>query len=199
MTHSDLPSKADLRQQVLTARRRLDDRAARSTAIAQRVQARLGDLPPQSLVLVYLSVRDEVDTTQLRQNLLQRHGQVVVPYSLPDYQLGLYALQGEGELQAGKYGILEPADVQLRTARKVSPEALDAVLLPGVAFDLAGNRLGYGKGYFDRLLAKLRPDCLRLALAFECQIVADVPTDRHDLPVQQIVTETRTLDCRPRS
>jgi 5-formyltetrahydrofolate cyclo-ligase len=90
---------------------------------------------------------------------------------------------------AGYRGIPEP----LATCPPVAVESVDWVLVPGVAFDLAGRRLGYGGGYYDRLLALLPPDTPRLAGAFDLQIVAHVPAARHDLIVDAIATETRML------
>jgi 5-formyltetrahydrofolate cyclo-ligase len=75
----------------------------------------------------------------------------------------------------------------------VDVAAIDWVLVPGVAFDLAGHRIGYGGGYYDRLLPTLREDAPRIAGAFELQIVERVPASAHDLKVDAIVTEARTI------
>jgi 5-formyltetrahydrofolate cyclo-ligase len=75
----------------------------------------------------------------------------------------------------------------------VKAETIDWVLIPGVAFDMAGRRLGYGGGYYDRLLPTLRNDAARIAGAFEVQLVEYVPAAPHDVSVQEIVTEGRTL------
>jgi 5-formyltetrahydrofolate cyclo-ligase len=89
----------------------------------------------------------------------------------------------------GHRGIPEPRpDVS-----RVTVEAIDWVLVPGVAFDLAGGRLGYGGGFYDRLLPLLRPGTPRIAGAFDAQVVAHLPAAPHDLPVDCIVTETRMV------
>lgn len=185
--------KSTLRRAALAQRQALTDRPARSETIGQRF---LTEFPPASYQqhLVYVSVRDEVDTQWLLENALRTHGRIIVPYCLPDNQLGLFQLEEMQELQRGAYGILEPV-AELRSQRVVRPDALDLVVMPGVAFDRQGNRLGYGKGYFDRLLAQLRPDCVRIALAFDCQLIEAVPTQRHDIPVHSILTESQRIDC----
>ena len=89
----------------------------------------------------------------------------------------------------GYRGIPEPA----AELPRVAIEDVDWVLVPGVAFDIHGRRLGYGGGYYDRLLALLRPGVLRVAGAFDLQVVAQVPAAPHDLIVDVIVTESRML------
>jgi 5-formyltetrahydrofolate cyclo-ligase len=78
----------------------------------------------------------------------------------------------------------------------VAPAAIDWVLVPGVAFDAAGRRLGYGGGYYDRLLPQLSPGVARVAGTLEIQLVDRVPAGPHDLPVDTIVTERRTVALR---
>ena len=74
------------------------------------------------------------------------------------------------------------------------PEALDLALVPGIAFDRSGNRLGFGKGYFDRFLARCR--CPAIGLAYELQLVDTIETVAHDVPMDKIVTETAVYTCR---
>lgn len=171
----------------------IENRASQNLAIRERLWR---DFPLQSKqrLLVYVSVRDEVETNAILDDALRQLGEVVVPYCLPGHQLGLFALRETDELRTGVYGIKEPA-IELRKARSVEPQSLSQAILPGVAFDICGNRLGYGKGYFDRFLSRLKPDCLRIGLAFECQIVSEIPNEPHDLSVQRIVTPLRTIPC----
>ncbi|MCX7658787.1 MAG: 5-formyltetrahydrofolate cyclo-ligase, partial [Oscillospiraceae bacterium] len=96
----------------------------------------------------------------------------------------------EAELAKGCYGILEPVK---ELARRVPPENLDMVIVPGVAFDLKKNRIGYGGGYYDRFLKKMRFNCLKVGIAFEFQIVPEIPASENDVPVDIIVTEKRII------
>ena len=94
----------------------------------------------------------------------------------------------DGDLQPGQFGIREPAE----DCRQISLNRLDLILVPGVAFDLQGRRLGRGKGYYDQLLAEVRgPIC---GVAFDEQIVAEVPLEPHDVVVDCILTPTRWLE-----
>ena len=191
-------AKRALRRTVVAARSALPDRSARSEQIRRRLFDYLAAAYTRD-TLLYLGTRDEIETAPLVQHWLAATGQAIVPYCLPGYQLGLFTLRNFAELTPGAYGILEPAP-DLRADREASAESLDLAILPGVAFDLHGNRLGHGKGYYDRLLPRLRPNCRRLALAFECQIVAEVPAESHDIPVETIITEQRVIECqRPSS
>ena len=92
----------------------------------------------------------------------------------------------------GVWGILEPrAELPL-----VAPETLDMILMPGVAFDREGNRLGYGAGFYDRLLAPVPPGTkpLRVVAAFDCQLVDAVPHSHTDQPIHWLITPTLSLD-----
>lgn len=75
----------------------------------------------------------------------------------------------------------------------MAPEELDLVMVPGTAFDPRGGRMGQGKGYYDRLLARVRPDAPLVALAFECQMFPEIPVAPHDVFMDVVLTETREL------
>ena len=93
------------------------------------------------------------------------------------------------ELEPGFKGILEP-----RTRMPVDPSTADVVIVPGVAFDARGNRLGYGGGFYDSFLSECG-DVPRIGVCFEVQVVDEVPVAEHDLPVDVIVTESRTIEA----
>jgi 5-formyltetrahydrofolate cyclo-ligase len=92
----------------------------------------------------------------------------------------------------GLRGILEP----LPERPVVSPKAVDWILIPGVAFTPRGDRMGYGAGFYDRLLAQMPPQVPRIAGAFEAQIVETLPTDSHDCPVDVVCTERQMFCCK---
>jgi 5-formyltetrahydrofolate cyclo-ligase len=93
------------------------------------------------------------------------------------------------------FGALEPA-----AGPAVDPARLDVVLMPGVAFDRWGRRIGYGGGFYDRFLRSVRPTAPRIAIAFDVQVVdEDLPAGAFDLPVHVVVTETRLLRPVPRT
>jgi 5-formyltetrahydrofolate cyclo-ligase len=95
------------------------------------------------------------------------------------------------DLETGYHGIPEPRT----SCPEVALDRVDWVLVPGVAFDASGRRLGYGGGFYDRLLPFIAKAAPRVAGVFEMQIVDEVPTAPHDVRVDAIATEQRTLDC----
>lgn len=141
-------------------------------------------------VLVYLSVHAEVETAEIVAWLVAEK-RCIVPWCRKDGTLGLFRLTSpETELAPGTFGIPEPAAVWREVPdRVVKPETLDLVLLPGVAFDRSGGRLGQGGGYYDRLLETLGPQAVTVGLAYACQIVPEVPREEHDRRVDYVVTE----------
>jgi 5-formyltetrahydrofolate cyclo-ligase len=114
---------------------------------------------------------------------------IVVPISnKKDNTLTLSHLKSWEELSLGSYGILEPRTEKIR---KTNVEDIDLIIVPGVAFDEKGNRLGHGKGFYDRLLKKTKATVI--GLAFEFQILENIPTDKNDVPVDMIITEKRII------
>lgn len=139
--------------------------------------------------MVYVGLPDEVQTLPFLSHLREDGRQIVVPFC-QGRELGLFRLEDPDELVPQTLGILEPRpELRALGDRAVAPAALDLVLVPGVAFDRRCGRLGHGKGYYDRLLALLRPDTLCLALAFECQVLAEVPVLPHDVRMDRVLTE----------
>lgn len=189
----DPSDKNDIRRQALARRQALDDGSQRSDVIHRRLLAEF-PIREDTTWLIYVSLRNEVKTMGILEEVLQKKGQVVVPYCLSNNELGLFLLSDLQQLEQGSFGIREPI-AALRAERTVSPDTLDIVVMPGVAFDRRGNRIGYGKGYFDRLLKKLRGDCTKVGLAFDCQIFAEIPIEEHDLPVDHLITETQSIRC----
>ena len=99
-----------------------------------------------------------------------------------------------GDLAPGTLGILEPKpELREQDQRRAEVQELDLLVIPGLAFDRQGGRLGYGKGYFDRLLPGARPDALLAAVAFECQLFDAVPMQPYDVRVDAVITESRHL------
>jgi len=90
------------------------------------------------------------------------------------------------ELELHRYGYQQP----VKDAPITNPNILDIVLVPGLAFDKSGNRLGYGMGFYDRLLAQLRPDCLRVAITCDALFVDELPAEAHDVPMTHVITES---------
>ncbi len=145
-------------------------------------------------VMFYVDVRTEVRTRNDLEAALQTGKKIVVPYCV-DGELELFHLESMDELELGMYRILEPkADLRPIAAKQVGVEALDLIMVPGVAFDRRGGRTGHGKGYYDKLLEHARPDTPLIALAFECQLFPEIPMQPHDIFMDKVVTELAVYD-----
>jgi 5-formyltetrahydrofolate cyclo-ligase len=164
--------------------------AARSQAISDRV-ARLPSFVAAGTVLLTLPFRSEWDTRPLVRAALAAGKTVALPrVDLATRMLELRVIADpDRDAAPGYQGIPEPGP----GCPLIPPAAIGWVLVPGVAFDAAGRRLGYGGGFYDRLLPLLAPGAARVAGAFDAQVAARVPAADRDLAVHAVVTETRTI------
>lgn len=174
--------KAALRRCARDARRALSApmRASATTAIRDRLRV-LPELTAARSVVVYAAGPNEVDIIGAAEDLRTRGITTLYPRVRGDH-LDLVVVEDPVHLVAGHRGILEPADPATDVAD------IDAVLVPGVAFDLQGGRLGQGGGHYDRLLPRI-DGALRVGVAFACQLVPQVPRAAHDVTVDVVVTE----------
>jgi len=107
-----------------------------------------------------------------------------------DGLLDLFHLESMDELSLGMYRILEPkTELRDQPGKRVYPQDLDLVVVPGVAFDRRGGRMGHGFGYYDKLLEHVKPGTPLLALAFECQVYDEIPVASHDVFMNAVITE----------
>jgi 5-formyltetrahydrofolate cyclo-ligase len=188
--------KAAERQAVLSCRDLLPPETRR--ILSQGVGRRLFSLPEFARarsVLFYIAFRSEVETQALIERALALGKEVAVPVARAEPR-GLIPCRYtcQADLARTSLGVLEPRP---ECACPVEFASIDLVVVPGTAFDLSGRRLGYGLGYYDRLLAEMN-QALRVALAFECQMLPEVPVEPHDLPVDIVLTEERELRTRAR-
>lgn len=140
-------------------------------------------------VMWYVDVRSEVRTRQHLPAALACGRRIVIPYCV-EGELELFHLESLDELELGMYRILEPrAELRRIESKNVPVERLDLIMVPGVAFDRRGGRSGHGKGYYDKLLEHARLDAPLVALAFECQMFDEVPTQAHDIFMDLVITE----------
>lgn len=185
--------KQKIRQELIAKRQALslDYVENKSQIIAQKVTA-LPEFNKAKTIMVYLAFRNEVDTHHIIQGALVQEKRIVVPISQrQDWKIIPAEIKNyPDDLEEGTYGILEPKP---QAYHPVEPQEIDLVLIPGVAFDERGYRLGYGAGYYDRFLSRLRPDAVTMALAYEMQILPDVYPESHDQKVDLIITEERII------
>lgn len=184
--------KRAIRASALATRRALTPEhvAHKSDAILQRLRS-LSEFESARTILTYVSSKDnEVDTMPLIRGALEKNKPVAVPVAVPSTREMVWSeLKSLDELEPSTFDILEPREQCLRP---VQPAETDVAIVPGIAFDTACHRIGYGGGYYDRFLAAFRGK--RIALAYEVQIYDSIPAEPHDLPVDIIVTEDRTIN-----
>lgn len=183
-------AKRRLRAAFLARRDALDPQriAAWSITACARAQARIAARRART-IFCYIATAREVGTRALIDALLGAGHTVLVPRLLDRTTMIAAAFPGWDALVPGPLGIPAPP------SREAHAAPVDFVLTPGIAFGLDGSRLGFGAGYYDRWFAA-HPRACRVALAFECQLTAPLPTCDHDVAVDGIITECRSIAFR---
>ena len=186
--------KKQMREMVLARRDAMlpAARTAASHAIIEKVCA-LPNYQKASVVLIYMGFGSEIETQTLLEHILADAKMAVLPrVDRASQSLILHVVRNMSELVPGKWGtwgICEPhAD-----APSMLINDIEFMLMPGVAFDRSGNRLGYGRGYYDKLLLASSPALARVAAGFSCQIVDAVPAGPNDQKIDMIITENEII------
>lgn len=165
-----------------------------SRGIFERLVA-LPEYARAQTLMLYVDVRSEVRTRWFLPTVWGEGKRVVVPYC-ENGLIELFRLDHLDELAPGIMDVLEPKpELRGRADRKVDPVELDLIVIPGLAFDRCGGRLGYGKGYYDKLLHQIRDDAKKVAVCFECQLVPEVPLLSHDIRMDMVITEASIYAC----
>lgn len=187
--------KAAIRELARKNRVAQKDKDELSRRICERFMA-LPEYQAARTVMWYVDAASEVRTRHTLPQALTHGKRVVVPWCVVETnELELFLLEDMSELVEGAYKILEPkAELRSLPAKQVSIRDLDLVMVPGTAFDPRGGRMGQGKGYYDRLLAHARPDAPLVAIAFDCQIFDEIPVAPHDVFMDRVLTELRTIE-----
>lgn len=182
-------SKAALRHLALARRSALlpGERQQRDQKILQRL-FNLPDFQQADRVLFYVSFGSEVSTHDMMRRCFG--GKTVLAPRVNGNELHVHELASMDELKSGAFGILEP----VTGLPEVDPATVQIVLVPGAAFDLRGHRIGYGKGYYDRMLEGV--SALKIGLCYDRQIIDAVPEQEHDIPVDIVITNERLVDLR---
>lgn len=185
--------KAQQRLQAYSARNAQTDKDAVSHRICEKILL-LPAYQQAKTVLWYLHCRSEVRTQMTLLTQLTTSKRIAIPYCTEDAQgfntLGCWHLQDFTELVTGSWGILEPPNYRWHAVGKdIAPELLDVLLVPGVAFDRQGGRLGNGAGYYDHLLPQLRADALVVGICYESQLLDQCVMEPHDVYMNCVITE----------
>lgn len=183
-----MDEKAALRERMRRLRAAIpeDERERLARTVEDRLLA-LPELRGGRTVMVFSSFGSEIPTDRILAGLRSRAARVLLPYVEGD-RMGAAELRSGDEMVATSYGPKEPP-----VRVNVPSEEIDVVIAPGVAFDRRGHRLGYGGGHYDRFLRTLRPDAARIGIAFDVQVLDEIPHDPGDERLDILVTDRQTM------
>lgn len=192
MSEDQQSIKAEVRQACLCQRTSLGEKERKRKSVI--IQQKLLDLPEFQLartVMLFLDFREEVETTAMAEATIAGKKKLVLPRCAPHgILLPIEVRDLIQDIEPGAYGIREPKLI----LGVVDPLEIDLIIVPGSGFDLQGNRLGYGGGYYDRFFMLLNPLTPRIALGFECQVIEQVPIDKHDAIMTMLITEKKVYN-----
>jgi len=175
-----MSNKKTLRQQI-RLRKQLSCPADESVAVLTHLKQNQHFIQAHTLLL-YSALPDEIQTQALIDQLILQGKTVLLPRVINATDMQLCRYTGRRDLKTGAYGILEPVGDVFTDYTKI-----DVAVIPGMAFDTQGHRLGRGRGYYDRFLARLSPEVYKIGVCFPWQIVDTVPTDDTDIPMDIVI------------
>ncbi|HLA48913.1 MAG TPA: 5-formyltetrahydrofolate cyclo-ligase [Nitrospinota bacterium] len=184
MKNSNTHLKEEIRKRILSLRNGLDNDWIRDVSI--QIEERLfeyKDFLESKNILFYDAFKKEVQTRGMIKRAIDMKKRVFLPVT--DFK-------NKNILVSEFIDEKEPAKI-------VSEDAIETVIVPGVAFDGAGTRIGFGMGFYDRFLKRLSKDVKTIGLAFDFQVVGKIPVDSHDFIIDKIITEKRVIDCHKHS
>ena len=187
-----MQAKAELRRRMRSVRRVLPDdaRAARARALTERIVA-LAEFADAQTVAAYVAVRGEADPADVLERAFDAGKTVALP-RVEGADLVFHRWSKRDTLVENADGIPEPST----DAAVVAPETIDLVLVPALAADARGHRLGYGRGYYDRALPRLAR-AHKVAFVYDFQLLAELPDTRGDVRVDRVVSDRRDLPVLP--
>ena len=185
-----MPDKATIRQQILEKRASLSPQVLEKSgkAAAERLAA-MEEYRRANTIMAYMDFRNEVPTGPIIELIRSSEKKLILPHTNKDFQIIPYEIPGNGilseYLNTSGLGISEPNE---KICKAADPEAIDLVIIPGTVFDQYENRLGYGKGCYDRFLAALHNSAFKLALAYDFQVLPCIPAGPADVKMDKILT-----------
>ncbi|MGO1370042.1 5-formyltetrahydrofolate cyclo-ligase [Senegalia sp. (in: firmicutes)] len=186
--------KKQLRKKILNERKKLSKEEVNT--LSEKIISyliKMEEFKNSKTIMTYLSFKEEVNTFKLIEKMMDleknvlttytdKNKNIIVPCKLKDL---------DESLDENPFGYLEPKEDLIE---EVDPGQIDLIITPGLAFDKKGNRIGYGGGYYDKLLARA-PQAIKIALSYDFQILSKVPNGKFDIPVDYIVTPTKIIVC----
>lgn len=144
-------------------------------------------------IMTYMSFKNEVDMALIIKDSINKEGKIYLPYVKKEGSIDeivLYEVSDIRHIKQGAFGNFEP---DIKICKKAKKTVLDLILVPGIGFDIKGGRIGFGKGYYDKFLKNLKGKTIMIGISFESQLVDLLPTEKHDIKMDYIITEERIL------
>lgn len=174
----------DVRNNINSAEKILKDSMITEKLISSRFYK------SSNTIFAFVNFGSEVDTRKFIEQSIKDNKIICVPKVISKEKgMELFVIESLEDLEPGFYGIMEPK----KNCPSIDKSKLDFVLMPGVAFDRRGGRIGYGAGFYDRFLTDLNPSVPRIAIAYQLQIIDEVPMEESDIRIDGIITEEETI------
>lgn len=182
-------NKSNLREEILNIRKYLtkEEKIKKDIIIKEKLHSKLL-YEKSNFIFIYVSLKDEVNTHDIIKEALCQGKRICVPkvISLNEGMEAIEIKDFSELMECGRYKILEPENFK----NIVDPKEIDLAILPGLAFDNKGGRLGYGGGFYDRFIPHLKNKVRKIALAYDFQMVDHVPKDIHDILVDEVIADS---------
>jgi len=184
-----MKAKSEIRKMILNIRNNLTKKQVleKSNSIINKLIAR-EEYKKSQTVFIYMDFKNEVMTSKLIKTMLDEGKKVVIPYTdtVNTVIIPVELHDMENDLKISPFGYMEP---KLENIIPVNTKEFDLIIVPGVVFDKNLNRIGFGKGYYDRILINKRSDVKAVAVAYEFQVLYEIPSEEHDVKMDMIITE----------
>lgn len=186
--------KQELRRQMKALRRSIlpEEKHVMDLRIREQLMGHLPAAEEAPMIFCYVSYGTEIDTCQLLEALWEGGFRVAAP-RVEGNRMRFYVIERMEDLEPGCMGILEPKHLCRPVTEEETVRAIS--ITPGLAFTKAGDRMGYGGGYYDRFFAEY-PGCLRMAAAYPFQLIDEIPTEPTDIRIEILVTPDEYMDLR---
>ena len=144
------------------------------------------DFKKAKSIFIYVSFGSEIDTKKIINYSLEKNKKVYVPKTDKIKKtMEAIEINNLNDLITDKWGILEPKEANYKNIGN----QFDLIIVPGLAFDLEGNRIGYGGGYYDKYISNLKYNCIKIALTYQFQVIKGIKSEKYDIKIQKIITE----------
>ncbi len=178
-------AKAKIRKEILAKRNIFSDNNIADKIIFNKL---ISECMEFQKIFIYINYGSEVNTIDFINQMLSEGKEIFVPVcNIVDCTMNISRIYSTNELVKNSYGILEP--LKLNSVN----EKVDVVIFPGAVFDIDGNRIGYGKGYYDKYISKLTYQPYKIGICYDFQLLDKIPSDTHDIKLDKIITEHRTV------